>query len=325
MREVASSAVVECSTMKDWPCSENSAPRAKSGWPPEEDQYSLPSDSEAHWPRKSTSRVALIATKLSSLVMLRSSLVWSTGQNSTPGFSFTNSYSLRLPRESAASQGVSRDGLVAVGALAGAGDDTSLYKIYKPISEQLGVDPKLLVVAQQPEYLIRNRADPGLQRSAVRYPLCDVPGDLAVGLSYGTRWYFAKRVVGLAPPDDLADMHLILAVGAGHPVVHLDEEGSFSDQCRHIISVGAQREVAVAIRRPDRSEHQRASRGAPHQGWHFAEVVGCQIAGVLVEGLAVGRREKPGDMPEAREITVHITSFAIREQLVDPDNRQPLR
>src|SRR5918997_7177087 len=59
MREIDASAVVECSTIKDWPCSENSAPRAKSGCPPDDDQYSLPNDSEAHWPRKSTSRVAL--------------------------------------------------------------------------------------------------------------------------------------------------------------------------------------------------------------------------------------------------------------------------
>ena len=38
MRETDSSAVVECSKIKDWPCSANIAPRAKSGWPPEEDQ-----------------------------------------------------------------------------------------------------------------------------------------------------------------------------------------------------------------------------------------------------------------------------------------------
>src|SRR5829696_1005481 len=97
MRETDSSAVVECSTMKDWPCSERIAPRAKSGWPPEDDQYSLPRDSEAHWPRKSTSRAALMATNLSSPATFRSSLVWSTGQNSTLGFSATNSYRRLLP------------------------------------------------------------------------------------------------------------------------------------------------------------------------------------------------------------------------------------
>src|SRR5919199_4947657 len=102
MRDTDSSTAVECSTINDWPCSEKSAPRAKSGWPPDEDQYSLPSDSDAHCPRKSTSSVALIATKLSSAAILPSLLVWSTGQNSTPGFSFTNSYSRWLPRALAA-------------------------------------------------------------------------------------------------------------------------------------------------------------------------------------------------------------------------------
>src|SRR5215211_4120873 len=81
-----------------------------------------------------------------------------------------------------ASQGVGRDRFVPVGALAVASDDASLDKVHEPVGEQLGVDPKLLVVAQQPEYLIRNGADPGLQRGAVGYALCDVPGDLAVGL-----------------------------------------------------------------------------------------------------------------------------------------------
>ena len=44
-----------------------------------------------------------------------------------------------------------------------------------------------------------------------------------------------------------------------------------------------------------------------------------------MEGLAVGRREKPGDVPEAGEDTVHVTSLAIREHLVDANLRQPLR
>ena len=38
-----------------------------------------------------------MAPKLSSPATLRSSLVWSTGQNSTPGFSSTNLYRRLLP------------------------------------------------------------------------------------------------------------------------------------------------------------------------------------------------------------------------------------
>ena len=53
----------------------------------------------------------------------------------------------------------------------------------EPVGEQLGVDTKISVVAQQPEYLVRDGADAGLQRGAVGYALRYVPGDLAVGLS----------------------------------------------------------------------------------------------------------------------------------------------
>src|SRR5204863_5151079 len=81
----------------DWPPDEWIAPRPKSSWPPVDDQYWLPSDSDAHWPRKSTSSVALIATMPAWRLMLRGSLVWSTGQNSTPGFSSTNRYRRALP------------------------------------------------------------------------------------------------------------------------------------------------------------------------------------------------------------------------------------
>jgi hypothetical protein len=53
-------------------------------------------------------------------------------------------------------------------------------------------------------------------------------------------------------------MHVILAVGAGHPVVHLDEERRFTDQCRHVIGVGAQREVAYHSSRLPRGTPRRA-------------------------------------------------------------------
>jgi len=48
-------------------------------------------------PEKSTSSVALIVTMPSSRAMAQGSFVWLTGQNSTPGFSSTNSYSRRVP------------------------------------------------------------------------------------------------------------------------------------------------------------------------------------------------------------------------------------
>ena len=89
--------------------------------------------------------------------------------------------------EPLAPQGVRRHDLVAVVALAGAGDDAPLDEIDEPVGEELRVDPEVLVLPKQPEYLVGDGAYPRLQRGAVRYALGDVPGDLAVVLSRGPR------------------------------------------------------------------------------------------------------------------------------------------
>src|SRR3712207_802911 len=62
-----------------------------------------------------------------------------------------------------------------------------------------------------------------------------------------------------------------------------------------------------------------------HKGGHLAQVVGHQIAGSRAEGLAVGRREKPRDVPEAGEVAVHVAPLAKREHLVDPYTGETLR
>src|SRR3546814_2254544 len=66
MRDTVPPAAVAGSTTKALPFSEYMAPRAKSAWPPLEDQYLPPTVSDAHWPTRSTSVVALIDTKQSS-------------------------------------------------------------------------------------------------------------------------------------------------------------------------------------------------------------------------------------------------------------------
>jgi hypothetical protein len=65
--------VAACSTTKAMPRSEYMAPRAKSAWPPEPDQYRPAMVSDAHWPMRSTSVVAFIETKHSSVPMMRGS------------------------------------------------------------------------------------------------------------------------------------------------------------------------------------------------------------------------------------------------------------
>ena len=75
IRETVSSWVAECRTMNAAPCSDMIAPRAKSGWPPDDEKYWLPSDSEAHCPRKSTSSAAFTARNSGSRAMFHGSLV----------------------------------------------------------------------------------------------------------------------------------------------------------------------------------------------------------------------------------------------------------
>src|SRR3712207_362342 len=107
--------------------------------------------------------------------------------------------------------------------------------------------PKLLVVAQQLEHLVRDRAGADLQRGAVGDALCQVLGDLAFGALLRPGRRFDEWVVGLTPPDDLTYMHLVLPVGARHPAVDLHEERRLADERRHVVGVGAEREVAVPI------------------------------------------------------------------------------
>ena len=66
------------------------------------------------------------------------------------------------------------------------------------------------------EDLVRDRADPRLERRPVGDPLGDELGDPAVGVAASAGSGLDERVVGLAPAVDLADVDLVLAVGARH-------------------------------------------------------------------------------------------------------------
>jgi len=68
-------------------------------------------------------------------------------------------------------------------------------------------------------------------------------------------------------------VELILPEGAGHLVVHLDEERDLPDHGGHVLGVAPEREVAVPVGRRDRDEHQRTPRGLAHEARHVAEVV----------------------------------------------------
>jgi hypothetical protein len=49
-----------------------------------------------------------------------------------------------------------------VGALAGAVDDALLDQVDEPVGEELGVDPEVLVIGEQPEHFVGDGPYPGL-------------------------------------------------------------------------------------------------------------------------------------------------------------------
>ncbi len=119
-----------------------------------------------------------MAVKWGSRAMTAGSLVYSTGQNSTPGLSATKSYSRALP------SAVVVTILLRCVALRGAGDHAALDQVDDAVAQQLGVHAELAVVAQQAEHAVGHRADPGLQRRAVGDALGHQLGDRPVAVAH---------------------------------------------------------------------------------------------------------------------------------------------
>jgi hypothetical protein len=140
-----------------------------------------------------------------------------------------------------------RDDPVPVRELAGARDDAPLDQVDETLCEQLGVHTKVGMIPEHAEDLVRQHAYPDLQRRAVRDALGDVLQEPIVYLAHRAGREFREGIVGLAPACDLADVHLVLAEGPRHLVVDLEKQGHLPDHGRHVLGVGTQREVTVAV------------------------------------------------------------------------------
>ncbi len=88
------------------------------------------------------------------------------------------------------------------------------------------------MIGEQVQNLIRNRADPGLDRGRIGDSLDHQLGDPAVGLGRFARRHLDQRVVGFAPARDLADVDLVLAERPRELRVGLEEERHLADQRR---------------------------------------------------------------------------------------------
>ena len=105
------------------------------------------------------------------------------------------------------------------------------------------------MVVQQLENRVGNRADPGLDRRSIGDAVGDERRDAAIFGRYRRCRHLDERIVGLGPTNDLAQVQRVLPEGARHLRIDLDEEGKLSDEARRVVGVGAERHVAVRIRR----------------------------------------------------------------------------
>ena len=161
------------------------------------------------------------------------------------------------------------------------------------------------MVAQRREDRVRDRPDPCLDRGSVRDALGHEGRDAIVELG-GCRWdHLDQGVVGLAPSDDLADVHLVSPEGAGHAWVGLQEEPSSPDERGDVVRVQPEAEVSVAVGRRRCRDDQWIGGAGSEDRAHLAEVVRDQVERALSEAWPRDVRE------EVRDVTKTITECSV--------------
>src|SRR5215211_906389 len=138
MRELDSSVVVECRTIKDWPCSEKIAPRevrlASGGGPVLAAQRLGGALAEEIDLEGGVDRDEAVLDRDVALVV-----------GVVDGPELDARILLHELIQSLASDRVGRNDFVSVGALAGAVDHTFLDQVDEPVREKFGVDPKIFM------------------------------------------------------------------------------------------------------------------------------------------------------------------------------------
>ena len=163
-----------------------------------------------------------------------------------------------------------------------------------------------------------DRADADLDRGSVGDALGDHVADHAVLVPHLGRRHLEQRVVGLDPSGDLGDVDLVLAAGAGHLRVALQEERRLPDEAGHVVGVQAEREPPVAIGHRGRGHHQRARGHVVEDVRHLREVGGGEVDATLGEAGPGDVGEEVRDVAQPGVHTVQVGPVAQRVHLVDP-------
>ena len=251
-----------------------------------------------------------MAVKCGSRAITVGSLVYSTGQNSTPGLSATNSYSRALPSAVVVT--------ILLRCVA-----FSVPVITPPSTRSIMPSPSSSVCTPSSLW---SPSRPSTQSGTAPIPACSVaPSGIRSATSaamarsrspMGWAGQLGRRVVGLAEADQVAHVQLVAAEGARQPRVDLHEERHLADQRRRVLGVGRQREVAVAVRGRHGGHDQGGLHDLAHQARHLAERVGDQVAVAAVEGLPGVRRQEPRHVPQPRHLAVDVAALAHGQHLV---------
>ena len=184
-------------------------------------------------------------------------------------------------------------------------------EVDEAVGEQLGVHAEVLVVTQGGQDGVGDRSDPRLDRRSVRDALRDECSDGRVGLVGFRRFGLHQRAVDPTPPGDLRDVHRVVTEGARHVLVRLQEHRPGAEESADVVGIGAQAEVAVAVRQRCSRDDQRATNGVTQQVRHLAEVSGHQIYATRME-------VRPGHAgQEVRDVVQTVAVAAVQVATVD--------
>ena len=170
-----------------------------------------------------------------------------------------------------------RDHLAPLPLLVHAGDHTALDEIDRAVREEFGVDAEVSMVAQERQDRVGHGTDAGLQGGAVGDPLGDECADAEIGIAGRFRCNFDERAIGDAPRSDLREVHLVAPERARHLRVGLDVERHLSDERRHVVGVGTERHVAVAVGQRRGRQHHLRLRESRQDQRDLAEVGGNEV------------------------------------------------
>ena len=184
-------------------------------------------------------------------------------------------------------------GLAAVEGLAAAVDDAAAHEVHHAAGEHLAVDAEVVLVGQRAQDGVGDGADAELEGGAVGHERGAVAPDGELHLARGGQLQLLQAVGAGDDVVDLRHMDQRVAVGEGHQLVGLDDDGlGGADGGLGVVAADAERAIALGVGgRGLEDGHVARYVAADHRG-HILEVGGEEVALAALDHLArVGGQE----------------------------------